>query len=200
MEPRLPTYGAAASVVVLLIWVYYSSQLVLMGAEFTRVYAKRRTVGNVSAVAPRPIQSSGHDVDHYVNAAVRRSPYAAAIMALLVGWLFGRTAISALGERVILCHGGAGPRIWGGTFLSTLGFTTELPEKGSAMATRTNVRTNVRSVVSDAQDKGREAVEAVSEVRDNVADAIDKSLKKRPYTTLGLTLALGFLLGVIWAR
>ncbi|HEY1858846.1 MAG TPA: hypothetical protein VGG61_00735 [Gemmataceae bacterium] len=45
---------------------------------------------------------------------------------------------------------------------------------------------NVRSVVSDAQDKGREAVEAVSEVRDNVAVAIDKSLKKRPYTTLAL--------------
>jgi len=61
-------------------------------------------------------------------------------------------------------------------------------------------RTNVRSVVSDTQDKGREAVEAVSEVRDNVAYAIDKSLKRRPYTTLGLTLALGFLLGVMWAR
>ena len=59
---------------------------------------------------------------------------------------------------------------------------------------------NVRSVVSDAQDKGREAVEAVSEVRDNLAVAIDKSLKKRPYTTLALTLALGFLLGAIWAR
>ena len=61
-------------------------------------------------------------------------------------------------------------------------------------------RANVRSVVSDAQDKGREAVEAVSEVRDNVAVAIDKSLKKRRYTTLALTLALGFLLGAIWAR
>src|SRR5258707_322301 len=35
------TYGAAASLVVLLIWVYYSSQLVLMGAEFTRAYARR---------------------------------------------------------------------------------------------------------------------------------------------------------------
>ena len=42
-------------------------------------------------------------------------------------------------------------------------------------------RSNVRSVVADAQDKGREAVEAVSEVRDNVAVAIDKSLKKRPW-------------------
>jgi membrane protein len=34
-------YGAAASIVVVLIWVYYSVQLVLMGAEFTNVYARR---------------------------------------------------------------------------------------------------------------------------------------------------------------
>jgi membrane protein len=33
------TYGAAGSLVVLLIWVYYSAQLVLFGAEFTHVYA-----------------------------------------------------------------------------------------------------------------------------------------------------------------
>ena len=35
------TYGAAASIVVVLIWIYYSAQLVLMGAEFTKVYARR---------------------------------------------------------------------------------------------------------------------------------------------------------------
>jgi ElaB/YqjD/DUF883 family membrane-anchored ribosome-binding protein len=70
------------------------------------------------------------------------------------------------------------------------------PTKDKGMATRSNVR----SVVADAQDKGREAVEAVTEVRDNVAVAIDKSLKKRPYTTLALTLAFGFLLGAMWAR
>ena len=35
------TYGAAASIVVVLIWVYYSAQLVLMGGEFTNVYARR---------------------------------------------------------------------------------------------------------------------------------------------------------------
>jgi membrane protein len=36
------TYGAAASIIVLLIWVYYSSQIVLMGAEITHAFAKHR--------------------------------------------------------------------------------------------------------------------------------------------------------------
>ena len=31
------TYGAAASIVVLLIWVYYSAQIILFGAEVTHV-------------------------------------------------------------------------------------------------------------------------------------------------------------------
>jgi membrane protein len=34
-------YGAAGSVVVLLVWVYYTSQVVLLGAEFTRAYVER---------------------------------------------------------------------------------------------------------------------------------------------------------------
>jgi membrane protein len=36
------TYGAAASIVVVLVWVYYTSQIILMGAEVTHSYAKRR--------------------------------------------------------------------------------------------------------------------------------------------------------------
>ncbi|HKU44747.1 MAG TPA: YihY/virulence factor BrkB family protein [Polyangiales bacterium] len=35
------SYGAAGSVVALVVWVYYSSQLVFLGAEFTQVFAKR---------------------------------------------------------------------------------------------------------------------------------------------------------------
>jgi membrane protein len=35
------TYGAAGSLVVLLVWVYYSAQVFLFGAEFTRAYTNR---------------------------------------------------------------------------------------------------------------------------------------------------------------
>jgi uncharacterized BrkB/YihY/UPF0761 family membrane protein len=38
---RTAVYGAAGSIVIVLLWVYYSSQVVLLGAV-TRVYAKHR--------------------------------------------------------------------------------------------------------------------------------------------------------------
>ena len=34
-------YGAAASLVVFMLWVYYSSQIFFLGAEFTKVFANR---------------------------------------------------------------------------------------------------------------------------------------------------------------
>jgi membrane protein len=43
-------YGAAGSLVVILLWVYYSSQILLFGAEFTRVYAEQYGSG----VQPTP--------------------------------------------------------------------------------------------------------------------------------------------------
>jgi virulence factor BrkB len=36
------SYGAAGSVMILLLWVYCSCQILLLGAEFTRVYAEHR--------------------------------------------------------------------------------------------------------------------------------------------------------------
>ncbi len=35
------TYGAAGSLVILLLWIYYSAQIFFFGAEFTQVYARR---------------------------------------------------------------------------------------------------------------------------------------------------------------
>jgi membrane protein len=57
------TYGAAASVVVVLIWVYYSAQLVLLGAEFTNVYARRYgSQRNAAAAGRRPTEGKAADV------------------------------------------------------------------------------------------------------------------------------------------
>lgn len=47
------TYGAAGSFVVLLVWVFYSAQILLIGAEFTQVYSKYRGT---------PIRPSKHAV------------------------------------------------------------------------------------------------------------------------------------------
>ena len=38
------SFGAAGSLVTLLLWVYYSAQVFFLGAEFTQVYARRRIV------------------------------------------------------------------------------------------------------------------------------------------------------------
>jgi membrane protein len=38
-------YGAAGSLVIIVIWVYYSAQILLFGAEFTKVWTKRRGSG-----------------------------------------------------------------------------------------------------------------------------------------------------------
>jgi len=38
------SYGAAGSLVIILIWVYYSSAIFLLGAEFTQVYTRYREV------------------------------------------------------------------------------------------------------------------------------------------------------------
>lgn len=35
------TYGAAGSFVIMLLWVYYSAQILMFGAEFTQVYARK---------------------------------------------------------------------------------------------------------------------------------------------------------------
>jgi ElaB/YqjD/DUF883 family membrane-anchored ribosome-binding protein len=67
-------------------------------------------------------------------------------------------------------------------------------------ATWRKAKSNVEGVITEAQDKGMEAVDAVRAVGDNMVDAIDESLKKRPYTTLALALGIGFLFGATWRR
>jgi membrane protein len=39
------TYGSAGAIMILLLWIYYSSVILFLGAEFTQVYAGRRGGG-----------------------------------------------------------------------------------------------------------------------------------------------------------
>jgi ElaB/YqjD/DUF883 family membrane-anchored ribosome-binding protein len=73
-----------------------------------------------------------------------------------------------------------------------------LATKGNAAWGR--AKSNLGGVISDAEEKGREAASAAREGGDNVVDAIDESLKQRPYTTLALVAGLGFLFGATWRR
>ncbi|MGI9026814.1 MAG: YihY/virulence factor BrkB family protein [Burkholderiaceae bacterium] len=63
-------FGAAGSLVVLLVWIYYSTQIFLLGAEFTWVYANlhgsRRGKDDVNASPVVPARSEP-DGDHGVD-------------------------------------------------------------------------------------------------------------------------------------
>jgi len=47
-------FGAAGSLVVILLWVYYASQIILFGAQFTQVYATYGNEAGGQATAGRP--------------------------------------------------------------------------------------------------------------------------------------------------
>ena len=58
-------FGAAGSLVVLLLWVYYSAQIFLLGAEYTWVYAhelgSKKNGAEPLAAKDRPSRSPNHD-------------------------------------------------------------------------------------------------------------------------------------------
>ncbi|HUB44551.1 MAG TPA: YihY/virulence factor BrkB family protein [Acetobacteraceae bacterium] len=57
-------YGAAGSVIAVLFWIYYSVEIFLLGAEFTRVYAEREDLLRRSPAAsaqPNDRESAGSD-------------------------------------------------------------------------------------------------------------------------------------------
>jgi ElaB/YqjD/DUF883 family membrane-anchored ribosome-binding protein len=71
---------------------------------------------------------------------------------------------------------------------------------GRGNAAWRRAKSSVDEVFADAQDKGRDAASAVREVSDHFVEAIDESIKTRPYTTLALVAGIAFLLGATWRR
>jgi membrane protein len=70
-------YGAAGSLVVILIWIYYSAQILFFGAEFTKVYTRRTGTRVVPVETAVPMSDAarakqGMDRSERVTLAQRR--------------------------------------------------------------------------------------------------------------------------------
>jgi ElaB/YqjD/DUF883 family membrane-anchored ribosome-binding protein len=71
-------------------------------------------------------------------------------------------------------------------------------DKGTAAWQR--ARDSVDGAHTKGQEALQEAVGAMREVSDNLIEAVDQSLRDRPYATLAIAAGLGFLLGATWRR
>ena len=74
----------------------------------------------------------------------------------------------------------------------------DIAAKGAAAFRDTKASFN--EAVSDVTEKGQEALQGAREVRDSVVDAILESIRTRPYTTLAIAGAIGFLYGAMRRR
>lgn len=62
------------------------------------------------------------------------------------------------------------------------------------------MRAQVRRARETVEGAAGEASEAVTDVADTFMEAVEDSLQRRPLTTLGMAVALGFLFGATWRR
>jgi membrane protein len=97
------SYGAAGSVIIILMWVYYASLILFLGAEFTQVYAKqtgtkvvpRRYAMRITAQEPKPRPSQREPVLQPASeftapgAVVRHRPWQFVSLMLLAGFAGG---------------------------------------------------------------------------------------------------------------
>jgi membrane protein len=97
------SYGAAGSLVALIVWVYYSAQIFFFGAEFTRVYAdthsgaaaSRRHIAAAAAVGGASSKASPHGGSYYEEwpqhqRPVERKPGPSGILKAVAVFLFLR--------------------------------------------------------------------------------------------------------------
>jgi len=73
-----------------------------------------------------------------------------------------------------------------------------LTERGSVVWRKS--KSNVEGAIAETRDKSIHAVGAMREAGDQLIDAFDNSFRKRPYTTLMIAGAIGFLMGATWRR
>jgi len=134
-------------------------------------YADRSTLmSSLSNAAKETVQDARDAIKESGKAAAAASPDLQADLKAL------RDDVARLAQQIADIFAAKGDRAW------------------------QRARGSVDEALADAGGKGRDAVDAVREVGDNVLEAIDESLKTRPYTTLALAAGVGFLFGATWRR
>jgi membrane protein len=109
------TYGAAGSLIVLLLWIYYSAQILFLGAEFTQVYARRygslvtakdpnEVVAEVAATTekfrpepalkPQEVPKPAAPLERVGRWTTALSPIALLVMRTWIQWTEGRNRSS----------------------------------------------------------------------------------------------------------
>ena len=67
-------YGAAGSLVVILLWVYYSAQILFFGAEFTKAWTRRRGAGIAPTAMAVPVTEEAKAQQRMAYRRKRRAP------------------------------------------------------------------------------------------------------------------------------
>jgi len=88
-------YGAAGSVIVILVWIYYSSLILFFGAEFTQVWASSRAAKvPTSAPAVRPTPGAAQPVGK-----LHESTLATVAAAIVLAWVANKDRKSSTNRR-----------------------------------------------------------------------------------------------------
>jgi ElaB/YqjD/DUF883 family membrane-anchored ribosome-binding protein len=72
----------------------------------------------------------------------------------------------------------------------------DLADKAVNLAERTSEQ--IGRTVESAVEQGRQATEQVQVVAENFKNAVDKSVKDQPLTTLAVAAGVGFVIGALW--
>ena len=67
-------------------------------------------------------------------------------------------------------------------------------------AQMSRAKQSLDGVLSEASEKGMEAVDTVRESADTALEALEDAVRQRPFATLAIALGLGFLFGASWRR
>ena len=71
---------------------------------------------------------------------------------------------------------------------------------GEIKAQMSRAKQSLDGVLSDASEKGMEAVDTVRESTDTALGALEDAVRRRPFATLAIAMGLGLLFGASWRR